>query len=124
VASISATGRLSRSSTWTSVARQKASESSTLERRVSARPRASPLPWRSQYRATNGVSRLRWTRCSSSLRRLVLPRRRPPRIQMECRSPSRASRMRSARPKKSSPRTQLPAMKGFRGGWKAEPMAA
>ena len=45
---ISAIERLSTSSTETSVARRNASASSTLESSVSARPRASPLPCRSQ----------------------------------------------------------------------------
>ena len=54
------------------------------------------------------------TRRSSSFSRLVFPRRRAPTTQSESRAPSRMSRRMSARPKKLSPRTQLPAMNGLR----------
>ena len=61
-----------------------------------------------------GVSLLAWVRASISFRRLVFPMRRAPMTQSESREPSRMSRRRVPRPKKFSPRTQLPAMKGLR----------
>src|SRR5204863_6491480 len=88
--------------------------SSTLPSSPSASPRASPLPCRSQYKATNGVCGFCWTRYSSSFSRLVLPSRRAPTAHSESRSPSSTSRSTSVRPKKLSARTQLPAMKGLR----------
>ena len=60
------------------------------------------------------ASLLAWVRASISLSRLVLPMRRAPTTHRESRDPSRISRRICVRPKKLSPRTQLPAMKGLR----------